>query len=82
MSKIKQLLPDAMPEPQESLPPDYQAHLDSVEQAFDDGLLDEEYGEYIMNNCHGERVIGNGDALIIAMEQGYLYNSFIESRMI
>jgi len=38
-----------------------------------------EYGEYIMNNCHGERAIGNGDALIVAMEQGYLWEAFLAS---
>lgn len=48
-------------------------------EAWEDGLLDVQYGEYIMNNCHGERVIGNGDALILAMESGYLLDSFIES---
>lgn len=39
-----------------------------------------EYGEFIMNNCHGERVIGNGDALIIAMEQMYLWKEFLQSK--
>lgn len=39
----------------------------------------QEYGEYIMNNCHGERVIGNGDALIEAMEKQYLWEEFLES---
>lgn len=39
----------------------------------------QEYGEYIMNNCHGERVIGNGDALIEAMESQYLWEEFLES---
>ena len=38
-----------------------------------------EYGEYIMNNCHGERVIGNGDALIEAMESQYLWEEFLAS---
>lgn len=50
-----------------------------------DILLDQlasspEYGEYIMNNCHGERAIGNGDALIAAMEEFYLWNEFLASR--
>lgn len=51
------------------------------EEAFDDALLDDEYAEYILENCHGERVIGNGDALVQAMEQGYLYEAFQESRV-
>lgn len=48
------------------------------ETAFDDMRLDDEYAEFIMDNCHGERVIGNGDALILAMEEGYLYEAFRE----
>ena len=38
--------------------------------------LHNKYMEYIMENCHGERHIGNGDDLIIASEQGYLYEEF------
>ena len=50
-----------------------------------DAILDQlasspEYGEYIMNNCHGERVIGNGDALIAAMEDYYLWEEFLSSK--
>ena len=50
-----------------------------------DALLDQlassnEYGEYIMNNCHGERVINNGDALIDAMEDFYLWEDFLVSK--
>lgn len=49
-----------------------------------DALLDklsysQEYGEYIMNHCHGRRVIGNGDALIAAMEEYYLWEEFLDS---
>jgi hypothetical protein len=40
----------------------------------------EEYGEYILNNCHGERSIGNGDALIVAMEGFYLWKEFLASK--
>lgn len=36
------------------------------------------HAEYIMENCHGDRVIANGDMLIIALEQGYLYEEFRE----
>ena len=32
--------------------------------------------EYIMENCHGDRTICNGDSLIIALEDGYLYEDF------
>jgi hypothetical protein len=52
---------------------------EEFEAVYDAGLLDDEYAEYIMENCHGERVIGNGDALVIAMEQGYLYEAFMDS---
>lgn len=50
-----------------------------------DDLLDRlvnsgEYAEYIMNNCHGERVIGNGHALISAMEDSYLWEEFLASK--
>ncbi len=47
----------------------------------DDWDLEDEYAEYIMNNCHGERAIGNGDSLIRAMEEGYLFESFRESKI-
>ncbi len=45
---------------------------------FDKVDLNEEYMVYIMENCHGERSIGNGDDLIIAFEEGYLYEEFRE----
>lgn len=35
-----------------------------------------EHAQYIMENCHGERVICNGDMLIVAQEEGYLYEDF------
>lgn len=43
---------------------------------FDSADLHDEYMEYIMENCQGERVICNGDDLIIASEEGYLYEEF------
>lgn len=46
------------------------------EKMFEDGVYDEQYSDYIMENCHGERVICNGDTLIEAIEDGYLYESF------
>jgi len=51
------------------------------EAKWDNLEFDEEYAEYIMANCHGERAIGNGDMLIRAMEDGYLYESFKESKV-
>lgn len=47
-----------------------------------DALMDSDtavydaYMEYIMENCHGERMICNGDMLIEAAEEGYLYEAF------
>ena len=38
-----------------------------------------QYAEYIMENCFGERCIGNGDALLCAQEEGYLLEDFCES---
>jgi hypothetical protein len=66
-----------------SLDYDQMAYLESLYEAFDekynnDYALQDLHMEYIMENCHGERVIGNGDALIEAMEQGYLYEEFRE----
>ena len=49
------------------------AELDRL--AFSD-----EYAEYIMDNCHGDRVICNGDTLIQAQEDFYLWEEFLESR--
>ena len=49
--------------------------------AWDRYEFDDEYAEFIMNNCHGERAIGNGDMLICAMEEGYLFESFRETKV-
>ena len=38
-----------------------------------------DYCDYIMDNCGGERIICNGDTLIEAIEDGYLFESFLES---
>lgn len=55
-----------------------EALVSKFELLFDNCDLDDEYAEYIMDNCHGERVICNGDTLIEAMEDGYLYDGFKE----
>lgn len=46
------------------------------ENAFDAGILDDEYMEYILNNSNDETVICNGDTLLNAFENQYLYNEF------
>jgi hypothetical protein len=49
------------------------------DKKFDNYELDDAYAEYIMNNCHGDRVICNGDTLTDAMEDLYLFESFKDS---
>jgi hypothetical protein len=49
---------------------------DEFDTYFDKVDLNEEYMVYIMENCQGERSIGNGDMLIEAAEEGYLYEDF------
>lgn len=56
--------------------------VEEFEEAFDDCRLDMEYSEYIMENCHGERIIGNGDQLIEAMEAFFLYEDFRDSMVV
>lgn len=55
----------------------------SLRQATDEELDDlscsSEYAEYIMENCHGDRLICNGDTLIRAQEDYYLWDDFLES---
>lgn len=50
------------------------------EQELDDLRYSNEYAEYIMEHCQGDRVICNGDTLIEAMEDGYLWEAFLESK--
>ena len=51
-----------------------------VSEAFlDDLQYSPEYSEYIMENAKGDRVICNGDTLIEAQEDGYLFEEFLES---
>ncbi len=58
--------------------------IDALNDKFDDAYSDsvelqDKHMEYIMENCHGERVICNGDMLIEACEDGYLYEAFREN---
>ena len=46
---------------------------------FADLCYSDDYADYIMENCFGERSIGNGDALLVAMEELYLFKDFIET---
>lgn len=48
------------------------------ESDLDDLMYSEEYAEYIMEHAGGDRLICNGDTLTVAMEEGYLWDDFIE----
>lgn len=50
-----------------------------TEAELDELSNSEEYAEYIMNNCGGDRVICDGDTLLLAMEDNYLFDAFIDS---
>ena len=47
------------------------------DNALDDLMYSDAYAEYIMRNCNGERVICNGDTLLQAMEDEYLFKDFV-----
>ena len=49
---------------------------DQFEQMVDNGYLDSEYSDYIMN-CT-DAMVGNGDMLISAIESGKYYEGFKE----
>jgi hypothetical protein len=53
--------------------------LEEFETKFDNDEYYEEYSEFIMNNCHGDRIICNGHTLIGAIEDNYLYEEFKDS---
>ena len=55
-----------------------------TEQEFDDefdkGELDEQYAMYLMAHAGGgERIISNGNTLILAMEDHYMLDDFKDS---
>ena len=50
--------------------------IDEIIEMVDRGNLQEEYAEYIMDNCGGDRIICNGNLLTIAQEDGYLLEEF------
>jgi hypothetical protein len=54
-----------------------EAKLEEFDNQYnEDYSLQDLHMEYIMENCHGDRIIGNGDMLIEALEDGYLYEDF------
>jgi hypothetical protein len=52
---------------------------DNSQQQFEQDQ-EEQYADYIMANCAGDRLICNGDDLLKAVEEGYLYEEFINSK--
>ena len=52
-------------------------YIDTIADTYDEQA---EYAEYIMKNCHGDRLICNDDTLIEAMESGYLWDDFLSKR--
>lgn len=54
---------------------------DEFEKAWDNYEFDSEYSKYIMEHCRGDRVICNGATMIAAMEDGYLYEEFKNSKV-
>lgn len=51
----------------------------ATDEELDQMSCSDDYSEFIMNNCHGDRMIGNGDMLITAIEEGYLFDEYLES---
>lgn len=49
------------------------------DMAYELGRLEEEYAQYIMDHGGGDRLIGNGNSLLLAMEDFYLFDSFKDS---
>lgn len=48
--------------------------MNDFDTQFDYGIYDDMYADFIISR--GTRPIGNGDMLIEAMEDGYLYDEF------
>jgi hypothetical protein len=53
---------------------------DNSQQQFEQDQYEQQYAEYIMEHCAGDRVISNGNDLLKAVEEGYLYTEFINSK--
>ena len=53
--------------------------IQDFEREFQAGKYDGDYAEYIIQHSAGDRVICNGDTLIQAIKDGYLYEQFRDS---
>ncbi len=51
-----------------------------TQEQIDDLSYSDDYSDYIMNNANGDRCICNGDTLLQAMEEGYLFDEFLASK--
>ena len=52
------------------------------ENAFDAGLFDDEYMDFIQSNADPtKRIIHNGDTLLAAFEELYLFNEFRQFKL-
>ena len=51
-----------------------------IDEVMDDLQYSPEYSEYIMDYAGGDRIICNGDTLLDAMEDGYLFDQFLAQR--
>lgn len=50
-----------------------------TQDEIDELQFSDEYAEFILKH-HDERPIGNGDMLLVAMEQGFLWEEFLKSK--
>ena len=46
---------------------------------IDELTYSQEYADFIMENSKGDRVICNGDLLLDAMEDGYLFDDILKT---
>ena len=47
---------------------------------LDELMYSDSYVAYIMEHAPGDRVVCNGDTLLQAMEEGYLFEDFLDSQ--
>lgn len=55
----------------------YKANIEAICEEITNNLWqDSEWAEYIMDHCGGDRIICNGNTLVLAMEDSYLLDDF------
>jgi len=52
-----------------------------IENDVANGVYDNQYAQFIIENCGGDRIICNGSTLTEAQESGYLLDAFVDSLM-